>query len=104
MHPLIYSCKLVEIPRNLARFGLKPGDQLDLRKVEDRVEVLAKPKGLIAWMFGGDAKPVGQIDETHCRRIQPFMAEARKFRIKVVDIDGFVKEPKGVSVSIWVDS
>lgn len=31
MHPLIYSCKLVEIPRNLARFGLKPGDQLDLR-------------------------------------------------------------------------
>lgn len=32
------------------------------------------------------------------------MAEARKFRIKVVDIDGFVKEPKGVSVSIWVDS
>lgn len=55
-------------------------------------------------MFGGDAKPVGQIDETHCRRIQPFMAEARKFRIKVVDIDGFVKEPKGVSVSIWVDS
>lgn len=104
MHPLIYSCKLVDIPRNLARFGLKPGDQLDLCKVADRVEVIAKPKGLIAWMFCGGARPVGQIDEAHCRCLRPFLEEARRFRIKVVGIDGFVKKPKGVSVSIWVDS
>lgn len=103
MHPFIYSCKLTETPRNLARFRLRPGDDLEASVAEDHVAMLARPRNWTSRLFGGGPSPVGRIGPEHEARLRPLVEQGRHMRIRVVGIDGFVDRPQGVSVSVWID-
>lgn len=103
MHPFIYSCKLTETPKDLARFRLRPGDDLEATLAEDHVAMLARPRNWTSRLIGSGPRPVGRISEEHAARLRPLVEEGRHMRIRVTDIDGFVDRPKGVSVSVWVE-
>lgn len=103
MHPLIYSCKLRQTPKNLARFRLRPGDDLKVSLDGDHVAMMAWPRTWKTRFFGGGLCPVGRIDPEHDARLRPLVEEGRHLRVRVVNIDGFVDRPEGVSISVWVD-
>lgn len=103
MHPLIYSCKLTQTPSNLARFRLRPGDTLSVSLADDHVAMLARPRDWASRLIGSGPRPIGRITPEHEARLRPVIEEGRHMRIRVVDIEGFIDKPKGVSVSVWVD-
>ncbi len=103
MHPLIYSCKLTQMSANLARFRLRPGDDLEVSLAEDHVAMLARPRNWTSRLIGSGPSPIGRVTAEHEARLRPFVEEGRHMRVRVVDIEGFVDRPKGVSVSVWVD-
>lgn len=103
MHPLIYSCKLTQTPQNLARFRLRPGDDLEVSLADDHIAMLAKPRTWTSRLIGAGPRPIGRITAEHEARLRPLVEEGRHMRIRVVDIEGLVDRPKSVSVSVWVD-
>ena len=102
MHPFIYSCKLMETPKNLARFRLRPGDDLSVALADDHVAMLARPRSWTSRLIGAGPRPVGRIDGENAARLRPLVEEGRHMRVRVVNIDGFIDRPEGVSVSVWV--
>ncbi len=104
MHPFIYSSKLTGTPKDLGRFRLRPGDHLEASLSEEHVALLARPKGWTSRLMGRGPRPVGLIDPTDSARLRPLVEEGRHMRIRVVNIEGLTDNPKGLSISVWVDS
>ncbi|WP_425101071.1 hypothetical protein [Tropicibacter sp. S64] len=103
MHPFIYSCKLTQTPKNLARFRLRPGDDLEVSVADDHVAMLARPRTWTSRLIGGAPRAIGRIGAEHEPGLRKLVEEGRHMRIRVVNIDGFADRPKGVSISVWVD-
>jgi hypothetical protein len=103
MHPLIYSSKLTETPKDLARFRLRPGDDLAVALHDDHLTMMARPRTWASRFTGAALRPVGRVAADHAARLRPLVEEGRHMRIRVVGIEGFIDRPEGVSFSVWVE-
>lgn len=102
MHPLIYSCKLMQTPSDLGRFRLCPGDDLEIGLDEDHVAMMARPRTWASRFVGRGLRPVGRVGSEHEASLRPLIEEGRHMRVRVVNVDGFVDRPESITISVWV--